>query len=177
MILAASVLPTRLYWLAAEPADSAQARSPSGRRSLAQNTMCRSPGAVGPASRLWRRYADAPAATLINRSHGCRMARAPLRSIRPFSSKANRLRPSGRQPEPLRLLGLPDPESKRDAGNRDGLEVERESPGHPSRRIRYGKRRSENQTQSPRVDMTGPSILAKVLEHYPIACVADRAAV
>jgi hypothetical protein len=33
-------------------------------------------------------------------------------------------------------------------GARDGLEVERESFGRPSRRIRYGKRRSENQTQS-----------------------------
>jgi len=28
-------------------------------------TLCPSPGAVGPASRLWRRYADAPAAALL----------------------------------------------------------------------------------------------------------------
>ena len=33
--------------------------------SLAQDELNPSPGAVGPASRRWRRYADAPAAALL----------------------------------------------------------------------------------------------------------------
>src|SRR5205823_307393 len=41
-----------------------------------------SPGAVDPASRLRRRYADAPAAALFNRSRGWRMVFAALPPIR-----------------------------------------------------------------------------------------------
>lgn len=42
---------------------------------VAASILCLSPGALGPASRLRRRYADAPAGALLNRSR-CRSRRS-----------------------------------------------------------------------------------------------------
>ena len=74
-----------------EPSHGASRPSASIPRAISKR--CPSPGAVGPESRLRRRYADAPAACPLNRSRGRRMvsaAQAPtLRSstIRLFSSR------------------------------------------------------------------------------------------
>jgi hypothetical protein len=57
-------MPVGLY-ARAQRTKPARAVSASRCRSLAQVNRHPSPGAVGPASRRWRRYADAPAASLL----------------------------------------------------------------------------------------------------------------
>jgi hypothetical protein len=67
-----------------DPASGIPGLGPVGLRSLAHIIMCPSPGAVDPAPRLRRRYAGAPAAALLFRSRGWRMASAALLLMRHF---------------------------------------------------------------------------------------------
>ncbi len=62
-------------------------RSPV-RLPVAPSTLPPLPGAVGPAPRLCRRYAGAPAAALLNRSRGRRMASLPGRADWPVARVA-----------------------------------------------------------------------------------------
>src|ERR1700678_4048724 len=88
--------------------------------------MCRSPGAGGAASRLWRRYADAPAAALLT---GRTAAGWPALRSGPyalfFHQKLTAFGPPGASQSPCACSVFRTRRVRGTRGIRDGLEVER----------------------------------------------------